>query len=82
MTLRSSPDFVAGIRYAAQAVARLKSRLSEADPLFATAKMNYGIVLGHLIECADAVEAEIVSAVRGAAMGAEGSDDAERQDGV
>jgi hypothetical protein len=68
---------VAGIRFAAQAVARLKSRLSEADPLFSTAKMNYGIVLGHLIECADAVEAEIVSAVRAPSADAEGRADAE-----
>ena len=69
MTTRTTPDFIAGMRHAANLVARMKARVSEADPLFATSKMAYGLVIGTIQGEADVVEAEVVAALRGAASG-------------
>jgi hypothetical protein len=64
MTTRTTPDFVAGMRFAATIVARMKARVNEADPLFATTKMTYGLVIGTLNEQADAVESEVIAALQ------------------
>jgi hypothetical protein len=71
MTTRTTPDFVAGMRFAATIVARMKARVNEADPLFATAKMAYGLVIGTIHEQADAVESEVIAALRSAPQSTE-----------
>lgn len=82
MTTRTTPDFVAGMRYAATVVARMKARLNEADPLWAAHKLTYGIVIGTINEQADAVEADVVAALRDATFSTEAADAEASERGV